>query len=119
MAKKRKTATRIMNAANTRLASLKSIDPSLDLGAGLKVSDFESVINATTGKLEQYNTSLGVSDGYLNEFNAQEKILKDINERMLSGVGSKYGKDSDEYEKAGGVRKSERKKPTRKKKDDE
>jgi hypothetical protein len=32
---------------------------------------------------------------------------------MLAGVAAKYGKDSDEYEKAGGVRKSERKRPTR------
>lgn len=27
---------------------------------------------------------------------------------MLTGVGTRYGKDSIEYEKAGGVRKSER-----------
>ena len=32
---------------------------------------------------------------------------------MLTGVGVKYGKDSNEYEKAGGVRTSERKKPVR------
>jgi hypothetical protein len=30
------------------------------------------------------------------------------------GVASKYGKDSNEYEKAGGTRKSERKRPMRK-----
>jgi hypothetical protein len=35
--------------------------------------------------------------------------MDDLTERMLAGVGSKYGKDSTEYEKAGGVRKSERK----------
>jgi hypothetical protein len=35
---------------------------------------------------------------------------------MLAGVGSKYGKDSNEYEKAGGTRTSERKPPLRKKK---
>jgi len=29
-------------------------------------------------------------------------------------VGAVYGKDSDQYEKAGGVRKSERKRPVRK-----
>ncbi len=30
---------------------------------------------------------------------------------MLIGVAYKHGKDSDEYEKAGGTRKSERKRP--------
>jgi site-specific recombinase XerD len=33
--------------------------------------------------------------------------------RMLTGVATEYGKDSPEYEAAGGVRKSERKKPVR------
>jgi hypothetical protein len=33
-------------------------------------------------------------------------------ETMLTGVGVKYGKDSNEYEKAGGVRTSERKSPS-------
>jgi hypothetical protein len=38
-----------------------------------------------------------------------EKTLRDMSERMLTGVATKYGKDSDEYEKAGGVRKRDRK----------
>jgi hypothetical protein len=33
---------------------------------------------------------------------------------MLAAVGVKYGKDSSEYEKAGGTRTSERKAPLRK-----
>jgi hypothetical protein len=33
---------------------------------------------------------------------------------MLAGVASKFGKNSDEYEKAGGKKKSERKGPVRK-----
>ena len=37
-----------------------------------------------------------------------------MHERMLSAMGDKYGKDSSEYEVAGGTRKSERKKPTKK-----
>jgi hypothetical protein len=32
---------------------------------------------------------------------------------MLIAVAAKYGKDSYEYEMAGGIRKSERKRPTR------
>lgn len=37
-----------------------------------------------------------------------------MSERMLAGVAARYGKDSSQYEQAGGVRKSERKRPTRK-----
>jgi hypothetical protein len=49
-----------------------------------------------------------------NKFQAEITKLKDWNERMLAGVATAYGKDSSEYEQAGGVRKSERKKPVRK-----
>lgn len=34
--------------------------------------------------------------------------------RMLAGIGARFGKDSSEYEQAGGVRKSDRKFPPRK-----
>lgn len=40
--------------------------------------------------------------------------LKDLNERILTGVATKYGKNSTQYEMAGGKKKSERKKATKK-----
>ncbi|HEX8530529.1 MAG TPA: hypothetical protein VF646_10915 [Cytophagales bacterium] len=42
---------------------------------------------------------------------AKEKRLRDLHERILMGVAARHGKDSTAYEKAGGTRKSERKKP--------
>jgi hypothetical protein len=42
------------------------------------------------------------------EIEALEKTLNEMTERMLIGVAFKFGKDSREYEMAGGVRKSER-----------
>ncbi len=43
-----------------------------------------------------------------------EKVLMAFSEKMLLGVAFEYGKDSFEYEMAGGVRKSQRKRPVRK-----
>lgn len=100
--------------AITRLAALKSIDANLDLGNGLLVSQYEAIINDLRDKLSDYNTTLSMVDSKLNAVNETEKALKDLSERMLTGVAAKYGKNSDEYEKAGGTRKSERKKPTKK-----
>ena len=54
-------------------------------------------------------------DGLLNALEADEKMLNTLSEKMLAAVGVKYGKDSDEYEQAGGTRTSERAKPTKKK----
>lgn len=39
---------------------------------------------------------------------AMEKDLAELSERILSAVSVKYGRNSTEYEMAGGVRRSER-----------
>jgi hypothetical protein len=62
-------------------------------------------------KLKEYNDALAKTDAMLNDIEKLEKEARDLTERALAGVASKYGKDSSEYEKAGGRRKSERKKP--------
>lgn len=74
----------------------------------------EGAINDFRQKLDGYNTALSEIDSRLNTVQDTEKKLRDLSERMINGVASKYGKDSPEYEIAGGVRKSERKKTARK-----
>ncbi len=111
---RRKRNSKILTQASERLAGLKSIDPALDLGNGLKVSDYEQAITNLQTTIEAYNQMLSQLDEKQNQVDAAENALRDLSERMLAGVGSKFGKDSDEYEKGGGVRKSERKRPARK-----
>ena len=103
-----------LDKANARQAGIKSIDPKLDLGKGLTMDNYTAQIKATSDSVNDYNTTLSTVDEKYNRFKAEVAKLRDWNERMLSGVGSAYGKDSSEYEKAGGVRKSEKKKPKRK-----
>ncbi len=97
----------------TRLSGVKSIDENLDLGNGITLANYEVEINKTQAKLSEYNTALSKIDDLYNLYNAQRDVLKDWNERILTGVATKYGKNSSQYEMAGGVRKSERKKPKR------
>ncbi len=47
-------------------------------------------------------------DSSKTEMEELDKILNDLTEKMLIGVAFKYGKDSREYQMAGGVRKSDR-----------
>ena len=96
-----------MEAAKIRAASLESIDKALDLGNGLTLASYNGAIATTEGQLNTYNTKLSELDDLLNRLQAGEKALADLTERMLAGVGSKFGKNSSEYEKAGGKRKSE------------
>jgi hypothetical protein len=114
MARTKKMSS-VLESAQTRLAALSSIDPKLSLGAGLGISDYNAQIACTRQALDTYNTLLSQVDEAYNSFLADEASLRDLNERMLAGVGAIYGKDSSQYEMAGGARKSEIKRAPRKK----
>lgn len=106
MAYKRR-ASQIIADAQERATNLKAIAPNLDLGSGLTAAAFASEIAAAQAALEAYNTLLAKADAAADELNAIEKKLGTLSGRMLAGVGVKYGKDSKEYEMAGGTRTSE------------
>jgi hypothetical protein len=74
---------------------------------------YERMINKFQEKLEIYNSLLATLDALRIEIRVDESTLKDVSEQMLMAVACKFGKDSFEYAKAGGVRKSDRKRPTR------
>lgn len=103
-----------LEKAVARLAAIKSIDPALDLGNGIDADNYEAEIVELATKLSGYNTVLSTVDNSYNHCIAQIQVIKDWNERVLTGVATKYGKNSSEYEMAGGVRKTERKKYTKK-----
>ncbi len=111
-----KTSSKTYEKAFRRIAAVQSIEPDFDLSNGLTQKDYQQAITNVKAAMDDYNTQLSIVDGKLNILKENEKSLKNWNERILNGVASKFGKDSSEYEKAGGVRKSERKKPTPKKK---
>lgn len=113
MGRLRKTS-KVLEKAQARAASIKSIDGALDLGGGLTLAAFNTAITNTDTALGDYNQALAAADDKSNAFVTAETTLKDMSERMLAGVGARFGKNSSQYEQAGGVRKSERKSPTRK-----
>jgi chromosome segregation ATPase len=106
-----KRGSKALEQAEKRSAGLKAIDPKLDLGPGLKVEDFDAEISELHEKLNDYNETLALLDDKLNVLETLEKAVTDKSGRLLAGVGARYGKDSPQYELAGGIRTSERKKP--------
>ena len=112
MARQKRASTSVTDA-QTRAASLKSIDAALDLSNGLTLAAYNTKIDATGSALDTYNTKLSDLDALLNELENLETELGELSGRMLAAVGVKYGKNSDEYEMAGGTRTSERKKAKR------
>jgi hypothetical protein len=96
--------------ATSRLAGVKAIAPDLDLGNGLTVENYQTAIAEMDDLINSYNTQMSSIGEVRNRIREKEKALNDLNERMLIGVGAKYGKDSNQYQMAGGTRKSMRKK---------
>lgn len=116
MARRKLSRVLDLEKGQTRLAAIKSIDVALDLGNGITVTNYEAQVNLFANKLSAYNSALSSIDSLYNDCIAQLDVLKDWNERILTGVATKYGKQSSEYEMAGGKRKSERKKSNPRKK---
>ncbi|PYS76635.1 MAG: hypothetical protein DMF66_13650 [Acidobacteria bacterium] len=111
---RKKRTSKILDKANVRAAGLRSIGTH-DFGNGLTSAAFEQAITDTRTRLDDYNQTLSMVDEKANLLADSEKTLRDYHERVLAGVGAKFGKNSNEYEKVGGVRKSERKRPTARK----
>ena len=113
---RKKRKSKVLENALMRTVGLQAISPTLDLGNGLTAPMYAEEVQKLENLMNAYNLLLAQSDEGQNQAIAQEKIVRDLSERMLEGVGSKFGHDSNEYEKAGGKRKSEHKRPVRKKK---
>lgn len=114
MARQRKTPSPAMNEAEQKIAGMKSIDPVFDAGNGVTLAAGGTVLDEARVALEDYNMSLAAVDEKLNIFQNKDRAVRAFNKKVLPAVGLKYGTDSDEYEMAGGIRESERKKPVRK-----
>jgi hypothetical protein len=107
MSRKKRTS-RILEDAELRTSGLKAIDPNIDFGEARNLTNMAQLIERLRSKMDAHNTALIVVDSSKNEIKELEKQLGELSEKMLIGVAFKYGKDSREYEMAGGVRKSER-----------
>ncbi len=107
MAFKKRVSPHLVKAEE-RVKKMAVVNAKLEVG-GLTLENYESTVAGARSLLDQYNALLTQADMLSDQFDAAEATVKDWNERMLAGVGVKYGKDSPEYEAAGGVRKSERK----------
>ena len=112
----KKRNSNILDSAETRANNLEAIDPNLDLGGGLTLTKFKQLIADGRAKLNAYNQTLALADQQANEIGAAEQAANDYSTRMLAGIGALHGPDSNEYEMAGGTRRSERKRPSSKKK---
>lgn len=105
---RQKRTYRVLEKAEFRSAGLKAVDSSMDFGDARSLQNLTQIIEQLRTRIDAYNTALSVIDSSKTEIDQLEKTLADLCDKMLTGVAFKYGKDSREYEMAGGVRKSDR-----------
>ncbi|MEH2161763.1 MAG: hypothetical protein V7K38_12110 [Nostoc sp.] len=103
-----KRTSRILEKAQLRSAGMKSIVPNIKFNEDYNLEKLIESIDELRNKIDVYNTALSVVDSSKTEIDEMEKDLSQLSEKMLMVVAIKYGKDSREYEMAGGVRNSDR-----------
>jgi hypothetical protein len=106
----RKLNPKFLADAEDRLIRLSSISEDLDLGNGLTYPAFKEKIAECRAFINHYNGLIAIVTGERSNLTGFSKELKEWHERMLMGVGLKFGKNSPEYVQAGGKRKEDRKK---------
>lgn len=103
--------SKALEISRRRLERLKSIVPTPDFGTGFSIADFESKINELAINQAEYNKARSDLDAQLSSLREEERELLDYRERILTAIAFVYGKDTPQYVAAGGIRKSERKRP--------
>ncbi|MGI2902105.1 hypothetical protein [Tolypothrix sp. VBCCA 56010] len=112
MARRKRTSI-VLEKAVRRAAGVNSIDPSLDLGNGLTLPAFSTLIETMRTRENAYNSALSSLDKLYREMLETENELADMTEHMLLAVATRYGKSSVEYGMAGGIPKNQRRKGLR------
>lgn len=117
----RKRTSREIEATKVRADSLRAVNPALEFGKDkqnqpVSLAALDQANAAVEALLTDYNGRLSELDAVGNRIKAGEKKANNLAARLLAGVGTQFGKDSDEYEKAGGTKSDEikRKPPVRK-----
>lgn len=113
---RKKRGSKVYEKALQRMAALKSINSNFDFGNGVNAVSYQQAIDDFKISLDDYNFILSAADEKQSVLDNREDFLNDMNERTLSGAASQYGRDSIEYDQAGGTRTRERKKPVARKK---
>ena len=107
----RKRNSMSLTKAERRIEGMQTINPKLDFSNGFSIATYNTKVIELREKLTAYNQAQTIVDKTHNALIEAERDLNTYSEQMLLNVASRYGKNSDEYEMAGGTRRSDRKKP--------
>jgi hypothetical protein len=108
----KKRESKALELLKTRVDGMAQVEANLDLGNNMSVKELRKKIEAREEALREYNALLTKADMLGNQIDAFELECKEESSNILSGVKSRFGRDSDAVEAVGGKRLSDKKKPT-------
>jgi len=111
---RQKRSSRILDQAARRLSGLKAVDEKIVLDGGYSAAAYSKAIDALRNTLDNYNTALSTVDALYVDIAKAEQTVANYSEQVLTGVAARFGKDSQQYKATGDIRKSDRKRPSRK-----
>ncbi len=114
MAYKKRATSVEQEKAHNRLAGMKLIEPAINFGRGLTEEAYTTQIEMVNTLTHDYNALLTQADGVATQLDIAEKELAEMSKRFLNAIGAKYGFDSVEYEKVGGLRMSDYRRSSKK-----
>jgi len=95
MPDQRKSAT--IEKALLDLANLKSINPTLDLGDGVSIEAMTGLVEDARQAIETLNMATVAVATNRRLIQEKESAIVDLSARLRLGIGSKFGRKSDEY----------------------
>ncbi len=95
MPDQRKSAT--IEKALLDLANLKSINPTLDLGDGVSIEAMTGLVDEARQAIETLNMATIAVSTNRRLIQEKESAIVDLSARLRLGIGSKFGRKSDEY----------------------
>jgi hypothetical protein len=107
---RQKRNSKVVENAQRRLESIRSIDPNLDFGNNLSTLVYTDSIEQARQAIAHYNTLLSMVDEAQKSVEAAEEQVAELSTRLLQNVGARYGRNSVEYIKAGGKPSSSKRK---------
>lgn len=103
----RRTRSQPLDKLKFRVEALKSVKPDFDFGNGMTASELEQFESELEEAINSYNNVLADADDLRDQIHELERQANDVSERLLAQVVANYGRDSLEYQRMGGTRKSE------------
>jgi hypothetical protein len=97
-----KRTSKTLEKGHARFRALDALKMAMNLGDGLSLQGYAALLEASEEQLQAHNLALAEVDRTRVEFADTEKAVAAMSSRILTAVAAVYGKDSKEYELAGG-----------------